>query len=287
MGLLGGKVAIVTGAGGAIGRATALLLARHGASVVAGDLGTAPDGTGSSPEPARGVAGEIEQAGGAAVACCADVSREEGAAAVVRAAVERFGRLDALVTCAGIARRAPLLELGRAAWEAVLGVELAGTFLCLQRAAAQMVAQGEGGRIVCTTGMAGLRGAGGEAAAAAAEAGIYGLVRAAAIELEPHRITVNAVCAVAKTRLTEDLTTFLGMDALSPEHVAPAALFLASGLCGERSGQVLGAAGGRMSLYQLVESRGQHKDRAEIWTAEEIAEYWAAIAKPWGGTGGM
>jgi NAD(P)-dependent dehydrogenase (short-subunit alcohol dehydrogenase family) len=120
----------------------------------------------------------------------------------------------------------------------------------------------------------------GQANYAAAKAGIYGLTRTAAIELQKHRITVNAIAPIAKTRLTEDLPMFQsGMDTLTPEHVGPAALFLASDLCGDKTGHVLAAAGSQMYVYKVVQSQGKYKGEGEVWTAQEIADNWEAISK--------
>ena len=198
----------------------------------------------------------------------------------IQAAVDAFGRVDVLVNNAGILRDKSLLKMDEETWDAVLAVHLKGTFLCTQAAAKQMVAQGGGGRIVNTSSVSGMIGNFGQANYAAAKAGIYGLTRTAAIELRKHRVTVNALAPIAKTRLTEDLPMFQsGMDTLTPEHVAPAALFLGSDLCGERTGQVLAVAGAQMYVYKVVQSAGKFKDEGVPWTAEEIADHWESIAK--------
>ncbi len=143
-----------------------------------------------------------------------------------------------------------------------------------------MIAQGGGGRIVNTTSVSGMLGNFGQANYAAAKAGIYGLTRTAAIELQKQRITVNAIAPIAKTRMTEDLPHFQsGKDTLTPEHIAPAALFLGSDLCADRTGHVLAVAGARMYVFKVVESTGKFKDENQVWTAQEIAENWDAIAK--------
>jgi NAD(P)-dependent dehydrogenase (short-subunit alcohol dehydrogenase family) len=280
MGLLEGKVAVVTGAGGGIGRAEALLFAREGAKVVVNDLGGARDGTGSSEAMAGKVAEEIRAAGGQAVPSFDSVATPEGAMAIVKAAVDAFGRLDVLVNNAGILRDKTLLKMDEAMWDVVIAVHLKGTFLCTQAAARQMIAQGGGGRIVNTTSFSGMMGNFGQTNYSAAKAGIYGLTRTAAIELQKQRITVNAIAPIAKTRLTEDLPMFqAGMESLTPDHIAPAALFLGSDLCADRTGHVLAVAGARMYVYKVVESAGKFKDEHAVWTAEEIAENWDAIVK--------
>ena len=280
MGLLDGKVAIVTGAGGGIGRAEALLLASEGARVVVNDLGGARDGTGASESAAGKVASEIKAAGGEAVASFDDVASAEGAPRIIAAAVSAFGRLDVLVNNAGILRDKSLLKMDEAMWDAVIAVHLKGTFLCTQAAAKQIVSQGGGGRIVNTTSVSGMMGNFGQANYSAAKAGIYGLTRTAAIELQKHRITVNALAPIAKTRLTEDLPMFqTATDSLTPDHIAPAALFLGSDLCGDRTGNVLAVAGAQMYIYKVVQSAGKFKDENGVWTAQEIADNWDAIAK--------
>jgi len=280
MSLLEGKVAIVTGSGGGIGRAEALLLAREGASVVINDVGGARDGSGASSRLADDVVTEIRAAGGTAVANYDSVSDPEGAAGIVRAAVDSFGRVDILINNAGILRDKTLLKMDVAMWDAVIAVHLRGTFLCTQAAAKQMMAQGTGGRIVNTTSVSGMLGNFGQSNYAAAKAGIYGLTRTSAIELQKHRVTVNALAPIAKTRMTEDLPMMQGMDALTPAHIAPGALFFASDLCGDRTGHVLAISGPRMYVFKVVESAGKFKESDEgVWTAQEIDEHWAAICK--------
>jgi NAD(P)-dependent dehydrogenase (short-subunit alcohol dehydrogenase family) len=279
MGLCDGKVVVVTGAGGGIGRAEALLFAREGAKVVVNDLGGTREGVGSSDAAASRVVAEIEAAGGVAVESFDSVATPEGAARIVARAVEAFGRLDVLVNNAGIVRDKSMVKMTEEMWDSVVAVHLKGTFLCSQAAAKQMTTQGEGGRIVNTTSVSGMLGNFGQANYAAAKAGIYGLTRTAAIELQKHRITVNAVAPIAKTRMTEDLPMFQGIDSLTPDHVAPAAVFLGSPLCGDRTGHVLAVSGSRMYAYKVVESKGKFKDGNDVWSASEIAENWDAIVK--------
>ncbi len=274
MGLLDGKVAIITGAGGGLGRSHALLFAKEGAKLVVNDL----DG-------AENVAREILAAGGQAKSHEKSIATAEGAESLVRTAVDAFGKVDVLVSNAGILRDKTLLKMDEAMWDAVVTVHMKGTFLCGQSAARQMIAQGSisgsgGGRIINTTSVSGMLGNFGQANYAAAKAGIYGLTRTMSIELQKHRITVNAIAPIAKTRMTEDLPMFQGISSMTPEHVSPAVLFLASDLCGERTGYVLGSAGARMYAFQVVETAGKFKDEgAGIWTAQEINEHWDAIVK--------
>ena len=280
MTLLESKVALVTGAGRGIGRAVALLLAREGAKVVVNDLGGELDGTGYDETVADAVVREITQAGGKAVASHHDVACAEGARSAVQVAVEAYGALDVLVNNAGVARDRTLLKMEEAAWDAVVTTMLKGSFLCLQAAARQMVVQGGGGRIVNMTGIAGYLGGFAQANLAAACAGVHGLTRTASIELQKHRITVNAVAPLATTRMTERLPILEGFDNVTPEHVAPIVLMLCSELCGERTGHVIASAGARVHAMRFVESPGSFKDEsAGVFTPQEIDEHWSAIVK--------
>jgi NAD(P)-dependent dehydrogenase (short-subunit alcohol dehydrogenase family) len=280
MGLLDGKVAIVTGAGNGIGRQHALLFAREGASVVVNDVGGARDGTGADESAAVAVVREIEAAGGRAIESHDTVATEEGARAIVKRGVDAFGKVDVLVANAGILRDKTFLKMDEEMWDAVVAVHLRGTFLTAQAFAKQVVTQGSGGRIVTTTSVSGMLGNFGQASYAAAKAGIYGLTRTMSIELQKHRITVNALAPIAKTRMTEDLPMFQGVDTMTPEHISPAALFLASDLCSDRTGHVLAVAGARMYAFKVVETPGKFKDEAGgVWTPQEIADNWDAIVK--------
>jgi NAD(P)-dependent dehydrogenase (short-subunit alcohol dehydrogenase family) len=281
MALLEGKVVIVTGAGGGIGRATALAVAREGASVLVNDFGGPRDGSGQSHDGADAVVAEIRSAGGKAEASYDSVSDEAGAARIVARAAEAFGRLDVLINNAGILRDKTLLKLELRDWQAVLDVHLTGSFLCLRAAAAKLKDQGQGGSIVNTTSVSGLMGNLGQANYASAKAGIYGLTRTASIELQRYGIRVNAVAPLAKTRLTEDLPLFEKIgDSLSPAHVAPVHVYLASDLSRDVTGVTLSVAGARISQFKLVESAGRHKDDDDgVWTPAEIAEQFAGITK--------
>jgi len=281
MGLLDDKVAIVTGAGGGIGRAHAHLFAREGAKVIVNDVGGSRDGAGADASAADRVVDEIRAAGGAAVANRDSVATQAGALALLRTALDAYGRVDVLVNNAGILRDKSFLKMEEAMWDAVVEVHLKGTFLCSQAFARQVVAQGGGGRIVNTTSLSGMLGNFGQANYSAAKAGVYGLTRTMSIELQKHRITVNALAPIAKTRMTEDLPMFQGVDTLTPEHIAPAALFLASDLCGDRTGHVVAIAGSRVYAFKVVETAGRFKetDDSGVWTAAEIAAHWDAIVK--------
>lgn len=280
--LLAGKVAIITGAGNGIGRSHALLFAKEGASIVVNDVGGARDGSGTGDtSAAQAVVKEIEAAGGKAVASHDSVATAEGAAAIVKAGVDAFGKVDILVNNAGILRDKTFLKTDEGMWDSVVNVHLKGTFLTSQAFVKQLVAQGSGGRVINTTSVSGMMGNFGQSNYAAAKAGIYGLTRTMSIELQKHKITVNALAPIAKTRMTEDLPMMQGVDTMTPEHISPAALFLASDLCGDRTGHVLAVAGARMYAFKVIETPGKFKDDAKgVWTPQEIAEHWDAIVKP-------
>jgi NAD(P)-dependent dehydrogenase (short-subunit alcohol dehydrogenase family) len=280
MGLLDGKVAIVTGAGGGIGRSHALALAKEGARVVVNDVGGTRDGTGEGHAMADTVVAEVKAAGGEAVASFDSVSTAEGAGAIIDAGMKAFGRVDILVNNAGILRDKSFLKMDQSMWDSVVAVHMTGTFLCSQAFAKQVVARGGGGRIVNTTSVSGMLGNFGQANYAAAKAGIYGLTRTCAIELQKHRVTVNAIAPIAKTRMTEDLPLFQGADSLSPEHISPAVVFLASDLCGDRTGHVVAVAGARLYAFKVVETAGKFKETdGGVWSPHEISDNWDAILR--------
>ena len=282
MGLLDGKVALITGAGNGIGRAHALLFAKEGAKVVVNDLGGARDGSGSDARAAQLVADEIKAAGGQAVANYDDVSERAGAEGMVKQAVDAFGQLDILVNNAGILRDKTLLKLEDANWDIIMKVHLRGTYLCTQVAAKHMAERGKGGRIINTSSVSGLMGNFGQANYSAAKAGIYGFTRTASMELKKYNITVNALAPVAVTRLTDDLPFFQAMpnakEMLAPEHISPAVLFLASELASDLTGIVLAAEGPRMYMFKMLQTPPVTAKDGAHWTAQEIKDRWAEIS---------
>jgi len=273
------KIVLVTGAGRGIGREVALRLAAEGAKVVVNDLGCDVHGEGADGTVAEAVADEILTAGGEAVVSDHDVRTREGAEGSVRVALEAYGQLDVLVASAGIVRDRTLLKMDEAWWDDVLVGNAKSAFLTIQAAARQMVAQGTGGRIVAMTGLPGYLGGFSQSNFAAASGAIHGLVRTAAIELQKHKITVNAVAPLAQTRLTETLPILQGFDNVTADRVAPVVLTLASDVCGSRTGFVLAVAGARVYAMRFQESSGVFKDDDSAFTPEEIDDNWHAIVK--------
>ncbi len=281
-GLLEGRVAAVTGAGGGIGREHALALAREGARVVVNDLGSDRHGGGRGAEMADRVVEEIRAAGGEAVASYDTVATREGADGIVWAALSKFGRIDVLVNNAGILRDRTLLNMSEEDFDRVVDVHLRGTFLCSQAAARAMKVLGRGGRIVNTTSLSGLLGNFGQGNYAAAKAGIYGLTRVCALELQRIGITVNVIAPVALTRMTNDLAMMKGATErdLGPQHVAPVVVFLASDLAAGITGQVIGVQGGKLFVYRMEAGEGVEREPARgPWTPSEIAAAWERIAR--------
>jgi NAD(P)-dependent dehydrogenase (short-subunit alcohol dehydrogenase family) len=285
MGLLDGKVAIVTGAGRGIGRAEALLLASEGAKVVVNDVGGAMSGEGRDQTPAQQVVDEITAAGGGAEANYDSVTDFEGAARMVDQAVDTFGRLDILVNNAGILRDKMSFNMDEADWDAVIAVHLKGHFCPSRHAAAHWRARFKetsepvNAKIINTASESGLYGNAGQLNYAAAKAGIAAMTIVLARELERLGVRVNAIAPVARTRLTE-ATPGAGefmqakageFDRFAPENVAAVVGWLASDLSDGVSGQVVKVQGG---LAQIVQGwRPVTEITADKpWTIETVAE---------------
>ncbi|MGH9084395.1 MAG: SDR family oxidoreductase, partial [Acidimicrobiales bacterium] len=239
-----GKVAIITGAGGGLGRSHALDLARRGALIVVNDLGGAADGTGSSESAAQKVVDEIKAAGGEAVANYDSVATPEGGQAIVQSAVDTFGRVDIIINNAGILRDTSFKNMTPDQLNPVLDVHLRGAFYVTQPAWQLMRDQGYG-RIVNTSSGAGIFGNFGQTNYGAAKMGLVGFTRVLAIEGAKNNIKANAIAPVARTRMTEDI---LGPAAekLAPELVTPVVTYLAHEDC-PVSGEVYSVGGGRVA----------------------------------------
>jgi NAD(P)-dependent dehydrogenase (short-subunit alcohol dehydrogenase family) len=279
-GLLEGKVAIITGAGGGIGREHALFFARDGAKVVVNDLGSDRHGGGKGAELADRTVADIKSGGGEATANYDNVASREGADGLVWTALNKYGRLDILVNNAGILRDKTIVNMSEQDFQLVLDVHLKGTFLCTQAAARLFKVQGKGGRIVNTTSLSGLLGNFGQGNYAAAKGGIYSLTRTAALEFQRMAVTVNALAPVALTRMTEDLQMFKGLttDQIGPQYVAPVAAFLASDLAADITGAIVGVQGPKIFVYRMVEGEGATREGGP-WSPAEIKERWGEISR--------
>src|ERR687888_2085586 len=260
MGMLDTKVAVITGAGRGIGRGEALLFAREGAKVVVNDLGGEWDGSGADPRPASQVVEEIKGSGGEAVAHFEDVSEESGAASLIQAALDTWGRLDAVINNAGILRDRMVFNMSVDEWDAVMKVHLRGHFLVTRAGCSHWRDRSKAGEtvrgaIVNTTSTSGILGMAGQSNYGAAKAGIAGFTQIVAMEMARYGVTANAIAPGARTRMTEKTFGDLsipegGFDALAPEDIAPMVAFLASDAAAHISGQVFGVAGGLVELYE-------------------------------------
>lgn len=265
MKLLEGRIAIVTGAGGGLGRCHALALAAEGAQVVVNDPGFARDGSGgTSVKMADAVVEEIRKQGGQAAASYDSVS--QAADRIIQTAIDTFGGVDILVNNAGILRDKTIHNMTDEMWDLVIAVHLRGTFLCTRAAAHAMKSRGKGGRIINTTSVAGLKGNFGQSNYSAAKAGIYGFTLTAAMELAKDGILVNAIAPIAKTRMTEEIESVPAE--YRPEEVSPVVVYLASDLAKDLTGRIIGVHGRHLFEYRMEITEG--KERKESWTPSEI-----------------
>jgi NAD(P)-dependent dehydrogenase (short-subunit alcohol dehydrogenase family) len=248
-----GRVAIITGAGGGLGRSHALELARRGAQILVNDLGGALDGSGSSVTAAQHVVDEITALGGVAAPNHDSVSTPEGGQAIVQAAIDAFGRVDVLVNNAGILRDKAFHKMDTAMIDSVIDVHLKGAFYVGQPAFRLMREQGYG-RIVNTSSASGLFGNFGQANYGAAKAGLAGLTRVLALEGAGHGIKVNAIAPIASTRMTQDILGELAVR-VSPDSVSPLVAYLAHEECSV-NGHVYSVAGGRIARILVAETEG-------------------------------
>ena len=269
-----GRVAVVTGAGRGIGRAHARLLAELGARVVVNDLGGSMTGGGSDAGPAAEVVDEIVAAGGVAVADSSDVSREDGAGALIATAVERFGRIDAVVNNAGIIRWKGFPEADAENLESHLAVHVGGSFHTARAAWPHFVEQGHG-RIVNTT-SSGMFGLPNNVGYATAKAAVVGLTRSLATAGVQHGIRCNLVAPAAFTRMAGAADDESPMaTTMAPELVAPMVAFLAHESC-PVTGEIYSAGAGRFARIFIAQAEG-YVDRTGAPTVEDVAAHWAEI----------
>ena len=267
-----GRVALVTGAGAGIGRSHAIELARQGATVIVNDKGR---GSG-----ADSVVAEITAAGGTAVAAHGDVTVTAEAAALVDLAIDRFGRLDAVINNAGVIRQAAIDEMSEADWDDVISVNLRGTW-CVTRAAARhwrsLARRDVGGRVICTTSQSGLYGMPGFISYATAKAGVAGFVLAASRELAELGVTVNGIAPRAYTPMVAALGVPAAprrddnaFDPSSPDNISPLVAWIASTESAHVTGRVFEIAGGDIAVVDWF-GRGPSRNKGARWAAEELA----------------
>lgn len=274
-----GKVAIVTGSGGGLGRQHALELARRGAKVVVNDLGGSMDGSGGGSDAANKVVEEIKAFGGEAIANGSSVTDDAGVALMVKHAMDAWGRIDILVANAGVLRDKTFAKMEIADFEFVLNVHLLGT-VKPAKAVWEIMREQNYGRIVCTTSSSGLYGNFGQSNYGAAKLGIIGFMNTLKLEGQKNNIHVNAVSPVAATRMTENL----GMpqeifDRLKPEYVTPGVVFL----CSEEAptGCIMTAGAGAFALARIVETEGVYLGEGGL-SVEEVRDNWSKITDPTG-----
>ncbi len=275
MGLLDGKVVIVTGAGGGIGREHTLALAREGAALVVNDLGGARDGSGEGHSLADAVVEEIVAAGGEAVANYESVATIEGGRSILQSGIDAFGKVDIVVNNAGILRDKSFANMSEDLWDIVVAIHLKGTYCVSHAVYNHLKERGEGGVIINTSSTSGLDGNFGQTNYGAAKAGIAGMTRCLAIEGKKYGIRAFILAPVALTRLTDDLPGFQDESLkarMSPALVSPLVVYLASDLSKEFTGTTFFVGGGRIAEMRVVTHTGITKaDEGRLWTPEEIA----------------
>jgi NAD(P)-dependent dehydrogenase (short-subunit alcohol dehydrogenase family) len=278
--LCDGRVVIVTGAGRGLGRAHALAFAAAGAKVVVNDLGVENDGRGGSSAPAHEVVEQIRAAGGEAIANGSDIADWSEAGALVKAAIDAFGRLDVVVNNAGFVRDRMFVSTSEEEWDAVLRVHLKGHFCATRQACDHWRAEAKAGRpvdarIVNTSSGAGLQGSIGQSAYSAAKAGIAALTLVQAAELGRYGITSNAIAPSARTRMTEGVFADMmkkpesGFDAMDPANVSPLVVWLGSAESKSVTGCVFEVAGGKISLADGWRG-GPEVDKGARFAADEV-----------------
>jgi NAD(P)-dependent dehydrogenase (short-subunit alcohol dehydrogenase family)/acyl dehydratase len=272
-----GRVAVITGAGGGLGRVYALEFAKRGAKVVVNDFGGARDGSGEgSATPARKVVEEIKAAGGQAVANCDNVATVEGGERIVKAALDAFGTVDILVNNAGILRDKSLPKMEPETWQAVLDVHLHGAYHVTKPAFAVMKEKGYG-RIIMTTSAAGLYGNFGQTNYSAAKMALVGLMNTLKLEGEKYDIKVNTIAPIAASRLMADIIPPEMLDKMKPEFVAPLVLFLCSEKC-PVTGRIYNAGIGYYGRAAVMTSSGALiGDGKKVPTLEEVGAAWEKI----------
>ncbi len=271
-----GRVAIVTGAGGGLGRDYAIELAKRGAKVVVNDLGGSRDGVGSSTLAADHVVKEIKSMGGEAVPNYDNVATPEGGENIVQTAIDAYSKVDILINNAGILLDSTFAKMEEKKWDAVAAVHLKGTFCVTKPAFIQMTQQGYG-RIVMTTSGSGLFGNFGQTNYASAKMGVVGLANVLKLEGAKHNIKTNVIAPIAGTRLTEDVVPPEIFRKMGVEFVTPAVLYMCSEQCQE-SGIIINAGLGYFSRSAIMTGEGVIlSDGNNVPTPEEVMENWSKI----------
>ncbi|MCI4643429.1 MAG: SDR family NAD(P)-dependent oxidoreductase [Hyphomonadaceae bacterium] len=268
------RVAIVTGAGGGVGRAHALELARRGAKVVVNDLGGSLDGTGGNSEAAESVVAEIKALGGEAIANGSSVTDDAGVQKMIDDTMSAFGRIDIIIANAGVLRDKSFSKMTLDDFQFVLDVHLMGSVKPF-KAAWDIMKEAGYGRLVVTTSSTGLYGNFGQANYGAAKLGLVGLMNTLKIEGAKNNIKVNAVCPIAATRMTEGLMPDAVLEQLKPEYITPGVINLVKE--DAPTGMVLSAGAGAFSMAEIVETRGAFVGTGEALTAEAVAAKWDEI----------
>ena len=273
-----GKVAIVTGAGGGLGRQHALELARRGAKVVVNDLGGSVDGSGGSSAAADAVVAEIKAAGGEAISNGSSVTDDAGVALMIKQAMDTWGRIDILIANAGILRDKSFSKMDMADFELVVNVHLMGTVKPV-KAVWEIMKEQNYGRIVVTTSSSGMYGNFGQSNYGAAKLGIIGFMNTIKLEGQKNNIHINAISPVAATRMTENLMPAEVLEKLKPEYVTPGVVYLASEEA--PTGAILTAGAGAFALSRIYETEGVYLGEGGL-SVEEVRDNWAKIADPSG-----
>ena len=273
-----GKVAIVTGAGGGLGRQHALELARRGAKVVVNDLGGSVDGSGGSSSAADAVVAEIKAAGGEAISNGSSVTDDAGVALMVKQAMDTWGRIDILIANAGILRDKSFAKMELADFELVVNVHLMGTVKPV-KAVWEIMREQNYGRIVVTTSSSGMYGNFGQSNYGAAKLGIIGFMNTIKLEGQKNNIHINAISPVAATRMTENLMPPAVLEKLKPEYVTPGVVYLASEEA--PTGAILTAGAGAFALSRIYETEGVYLGEGGL-SVEEVRDNWSKISDPEG-----
>jgi NAD(P)-dependent dehydrogenase (short-subunit alcohol dehydrogenase family) len=274
------RVAVITGAGGGLGRAHALLLASRGAKVVVNDLGGTTDGTGADQTPAQKVVDEIKAAGGEAVPDYNSVSEWESAQAIIQTALDAYGKIDILINNAGILRDKSFLKMDIEDYRIIMAVHMDGTFFCTKAAFPHM-RENNYGRVLFTISAAGVYGNFGQTNYGAAKMGMVGFMNCLKLEGAKYNIKVNCLAPVAGTRLTATVMPPEMVERLRPEWVSPMAAWLCSEQC-EESGRIFTAGAGYFSRAFISEAPGVFLDNKEDITIEKVAENMERIMDPAG-----